>query len=111
MSHSGVEFLWNWCLHILPKGFTKVRCYGGWSNTRRGDYLSLCERLSPVMPEPADEPTAAVDQDLEATNDDTPTCPQCETPMELESNTRRPSWRELFYGDDHPAWIEGVDTG
>ena len=111
VSHSGVEFMRNWCLHILPKGFTKVRCYGGWSNTRRGDYLSLCESLSAAMPEPADEPTTAVDQYLEAAQEETPLCPQCETPMELESETRRPSWRELFYGPDHPAWIEDVDTG
>jgi hypothetical protein len=23
----------------------------------------------------------------------------------LESHTRRPSWRDLFYGPDHPRWI------
>jgi hypothetical protein len=24
----------------------------------------------------------------------------------VESHTRRPSWRELFYGPDHPRWME-----
>ncbi len=33
-----LEFIRCWTLHILPKGFTKSRCYGGWSNTRRQAY-------------------------------------------------------------------------
>jgi Putative transposase len=33
VSLSTLEFIRRWTLHILPKGFTKVRCYGGWSNT------------------------------------------------------------------------------
>lgn len=111
VSHSGVDFLRHWCLHILPKGFTKVRCYGGWSNTRRGDYLSLCASLSPAPPEVVDEPSGAGDQPVEAAGEEAPRCPQCEGPMELESQLRRPSWRELFYGPDHPAWIEGVSSG
>jgi hypothetical protein len=31
--------------------------------------------------------------------------------MELESRTRRPSWRELFYGPDHPRWMEWKGSG
>ena len=38
-------------------------------------------------------------------------CPQCQTEMVLESHTRRPSWRELFYGPDHPRWMEWRGSG
>lgn len=111
VSHSGVEFMRHWCLHILPKGLTKVRCYGGWSNTRRGDYLSLLESLSPATPQIVDEPNGAGDEAAEVVTEEAPRCPLCEIPMELESQQRRPSWRELFYGREHPAWIEGVSSG
>jgi hypothetical protein len=42
---SGVEFTRRWCLHILPKGFTKTRCYGGYSSTKRTEFIALCQRL------------------------------------------------------------------
>ncbi len=44
-----------------------------------------------------------------------PRCPICltcqqrdgrEQPMVLTSSTFRPSWRDLFYGPDHPPWFE-----
>lgn len=110
VSLSTMEFMRNWCLHILPKGFTKVRAYGGWSNTRRGDYQSLCKNLAPAITESDGEPPSVGDEELEVVKDETPTCPKCEIPMDHESYTRRPSWRELFYGPDHPVWIEGVTS-
>jgi hypothetical protein len=33
------EFTRRWSLHILPKGYTKVRRFGGWSNRSAGDYV------------------------------------------------------------------------
>ena len=44
---TGVEFMRRWTLHILPKGFTKTRCYGGYSSTRRTAFIQLCKQLSP----------------------------------------------------------------
>jgi hypothetical protein len=35
----GVEFTRRWSLHILPKGFVKSRCFGGFSCRRRATYL------------------------------------------------------------------------
>jgi hypothetical protein len=32
------EFMRRWSLHILPKGYTKTRRWGGWSNTRAARY-------------------------------------------------------------------------
>ena len=39
------EFTRRWSLHILPKGYTKTRRFGGWSNTRRDRYLERCAIL------------------------------------------------------------------
>lgn len=39
------------------------------------------------------------------------TCPHCQAAMELESHESRPSWRELFYGPDHPQWFEWLGSG
>ena len=106
-----LEFIRCWTLHILPNGFTKARCYGGWSNTRRAAYQQQCERLQPT-PVPT-EPDVADSQQpaTEAPPDATIKCPHCQTEMELESHTRRPSWRELFYGPDHPRWMEWKGSG
>jgi len=107
-----VEFVRSWTLHILPKGFTKARCYGGWSNTRRQVYQQQCDRLQPLLRSTAAD-QAPPDSDLPSDEllDDAMKCPQCQTEMELESRTRRPSWRELFYGPDHPRWIEWRSSG
>jgi hypothetical protein len=97
-----LEFLRCWTLHILPKGFTKSRCYGGWSNTRRAAYQQQCERLQPPPPSPAadlpDPPAPA----LESPPDERLKCPHCQAEMVLEAHTSRPSWRELFYGPNQP---------
>ena len=106
-----LEFLRCWTLHILPQGFTKARCYGGWSNTRRAAYQQQCERLQPPppatvadLPDPAPPATASPpDERLK--------CPHCQTELVLESHTRRPSWRELFYGPEHPRWMEWRGSG
>ena len=39
---SGRQFVLRWSQHILPKGFTKCRSYGGYHNTKRAEYLALC---------------------------------------------------------------------
>ena len=41
----GVEFVRRWSMHILPKGFTKTRAYGGFSCRHRQDYLRRCREL------------------------------------------------------------------
>ena len=42
---STVEFTRRWSLHILPKGYTKARRFGGWSNRRTGEYVERCAML------------------------------------------------------------------
>jgi hypothetical protein len=102
---SGVEFLRRWSLHILPKGFTKTRCYGGYSSRYRSSFIAQCKTLCPPLQAeepPLAAPVATTETDRE---DVTPCCPHCRQAMQLISNTRRPSWRDLFYGPDHHPWF------
>ena len=58
----GAEFTRRWAMHILPKGFVKSRCFGGFSCRHRKTYLGSCrqllgvERTAPVPAEAAAEP-------------------------------------------------------
>jgi len=106
-----LEFIRCWTLHILPKGFTKSRCYGGWSNTRREAYQQQCERLQPPpLSIAADLPNPSTPA-LESPPDERLKCPHCQAETVLESHTRRPSWRELFYGPNHPPSMEWRGSG
>ena len=44
MTLQGTEFLRRFCLHILPKGFRKVRTYGFLSNASKARSLALARR-------------------------------------------------------------------
>ncbi len=102
----GVEFTRRWSLHILPNGFTKSRCFGGYSSATRTAFIALCQRLHPppivdqaetqVSQAPCEEPSTRAER----------CCATCQQPMQLISETGRPSWRDLFYGPDHHAWFE-----
>ena len=106
-----LEFIRSWTLHILPKGFTKARCYGGWSNTRRQAYQQQCQQLQPLPPLITADLADTSQPDSESPLEEMRKCPHCQTEMVLESHTRRPSWRELFYGPDHPQWMEWRGSG
>lgn len=103
---SGVEFTRYWSLHILPKGFTKTRYFGGYSSGQRKAFLALCQQLTPQLPVATDTPPEVAEvevQDAEA-SDSAPCCTKCQRPMTLAAETRRPSWRDLFYGPDSHPW-------
>ena len=103
---SGVEFMRRWSLHILPKGFTKTRCYGGYSSRCRGNFIALCKQLCPPPPAETISEAAPVATAQTDRNDDAPCCPRCQQAMQLTRNTQRPSWRDLFYGPSHQPWFE-----
>ena len=110
VSYSGVEFVRRWSLHILPKGFTRSRFYGGWSNTRRKVYIRTCDELSPAPTRSGELTTnpRAIDEDQPSTAQK---CPKCESELTIESTTDRPSWRELFYGEHQPTWWRNDGSG
>ena len=95
----GVEFTRRWALHILPKGFVKSRCFGGFSYRHRKAYLSRCRALlggECPAPEPAETPP----EELQPTR----VCPKCQTPLECLSHVERPGWNRVWNGANRPGW-------
>jgi len=85
----GREFVRRWSMHVLPKGFTKSRRYGGYHGAKRGDYLERCRRLFAPSKESAKTVDASTPSKL-------PKCPRCEIAMECLVSQPRRSWREVF---------------
>ena len=71
------EFLRRFLLHLLPKGFVRIRNFGFLANRRRATLLPLCFQLLGATQEPRAE------QDLSSTRDshDLWRCPKCGGPM------------------------------
>jgi hypothetical protein len=91
----GVEFVRRWSLHILPKGFTKVRTYGGFSTRHRESYLERSRTLLKITA--AEEPDEQCGDDLrEETEESSPTCPHCQCELVCLQSSKRPGWRDLF---------------
>jgi hypothetical protein len=72
MTLSGCEFLRRFCLHVLPKGFVRIRQFGFLANRQRKTLLESCRRL------------LAADPVIDAASNDSgvpppPLCPVCQT--------------------------------
>jgi hypothetical protein len=55
MTLSADEFLRRFLLHVLPKGFVRIRFFGFLANRRRATLLPLCRQLlaaQPLAPSP-----------------------------------------------------------
>lgn len=75
MRLDGAEFLRRFLLHVLPKGFTRIRHYGLFANRHRRAKVDVCRKLigqRSLEPAPP-TPTAA------APCDDPLSCPACRT--------------------------------
>ncbi len=71
------EFLSRFLLHLLPKGFVRIRNFGFLANRRRSTLLPLCRQLLGVVPQPQIEPAVS------AAKQPCPLwfCPKCGAPM------------------------------
>jgi hypothetical protein len=71
------EFLRRFLLHLLPKGFVRIRHSGFLANRRRATLLPLCFQLLGAIPQPQ------VEQQASAAKEPRPLwrCPQCGGPM------------------------------
>lgn len=121
----GAEFVRRWTMHIVPKGFTVSRSYGGYHNTKRAAYLEGCRQLlgiqedTPASQEirPNDRSTSqdahladatlsndvsiggtSVRQEVppEAAESSNPKCPHCQIAMQCIRQQSRPSWKQVF---------------
>ena len=89
------EFVRRWAMHILPKGYTRTRQFGGYHGSQRADYLASCrERLAASLRVAATMLTKSPAP--ERTEPSLPQCPRCEVPMECIDRQRRPSWKVIF---------------
>src|SRR5579859_3339416 len=75
------EFLRRFLLHLLPRGFMRIRHFGFLAGRRRGALLPLCKQLLPItttttnpVPVPSDAPSGPSPLWV---------CPQCGGPMFL----------------------------
>src|ERR1700682_5560385 len=71
------EFLRRFLLHVLPKGFVRIRNFGFLANRRRATLLPLGFQLLGAVQQPQTEPEAST------ANESSPLwlCPQCGGPM------------------------------
>jgi hypothetical protein len=72
------EFIRRFLLHILPKGFVKIRYFGFLSHTNKKQAVAVLRKLinpDAVMPEKIKETIA--EMMLRLTGDDITCCPQC----------------------------------
>src|SRR5260221_10347459 len=71
------EFLRRFLLHLLPRGFMRIRNFGFLANRRRATTFPLCFQLLCSAPQPQQEASSAKDA--------TPLwlCPKCGEPMKF----------------------------
>jgi hypothetical protein len=69
------EFLRRFLLHVLPKGFVRIRNFGFLANRRRATLLPLCFQLLGSAPQPEQDTSGGKD------SSDLWLCPKCGAPM------------------------------
>jgi hypothetical protein len=75
MTLDAIEFLRRFFLHILPKGFVRIRHFGFLANRFRSDRLALCRQL---LPQAVSESTMTPSTDAPCWR-----CPRCGAPMKV----------------------------
>ena len=78
MTLSALEFVRRFLLHVLPRGFVRIRHYGILSNRHRKEDLALCREFlseSATADAESPEPTKAIESPLSVTP--TRVCPNC----------------------------------
>ena len=80
MTLEAEEFIRRFLLHILPKGFQRIRQYGFLSNRQRGEKITLARRLLGMPEEKAQTPKPLTDYKAEyerLTGESLIVCPVC----------------------------------
>jgi hypothetical protein len=93
----GTEFVRRWTMHILPKGYTRSRSYGGYHGTKRQAYLQRCRTLLDITDDDDDSPNSG--DPTESPDGSLPKCVRCEIPMVCIAQQSRPSWKQIFERD------------
>lgn len=72
------EFIRRFLLHVLPKGFHRIRHYGLLASGVKSDNLALARKLLDVIPKPEAEPDQTTADQPELRQ-----CPSCGAPMRI----------------------------
>jgi hypothetical protein len=88
MTLPATEFIRRFLLHVVPRGFMRIRHYGITANCRRREKLTRCrEILGQTQPAPSSEPDTAVpeagDDNTVPRDSDAARCPSCGAPMRV----------------------------
>jgi hypothetical protein len=75
------EFLRRFLLHVLPRGFVRIRHFGILSTRRRSALLPLCRQLIAADPSPQGRPNAHREPAIQ--QEGVYRCPECGGPMLL----------------------------
>ena len=85
MTLDAEEFIRRFLLHVLPKGFVRIRHYGLLAGRNVDTKLADCRRLLGIATEPADIDPAAESEattvDHDPAVDECPRCPRCQAPL------------------------------
>jgi hypothetical protein len=79
MRLKGVEFLRRFLMHVLPRGFVRIRHYGWLANRKRGENLARCRRLLGVAEPQCGAAIDVVARPVEENHDAGLPCPVCKT--------------------------------
>ena len=85
MTIAADEFIRRFLLHVLPRGFHRIRHYGLLASSARKASLELARRLLAVAPDPAND-------DIAEPDDYRPPCPCCGGRMAIIEAFKR--WRQ-----------------
>jgi hypothetical protein len=94
MTVSAEEFMRRFLLHILPKGFVRIRHFGVLANFRRSELIDLCRKLLEMTP--LDRSPTTVSSSLSWL------CARCRTPLIL---IERLTAAQLFWRLSTQAFI------
>jgi len=79
MSLSADEFIRRFLLHVLPRGFMRIRHYGLQANRDRQKRLTQCRQLIGQSELITKEAESVEEMMLRLTDIDISTCPKCQT--------------------------------
>ena len=71
------EFIGRFLLHVLPRGFMRIRHFGFLANRSKAQALARCRELLGVETPQPSEPTSAAERILLLTGTDITRCPRC----------------------------------
>jgi len=96
-SITGIDFIQRYLLHVLPKGFHKVRYFGLWSPPRRKRLRNLALALQLLLNREPESMGALAEKALKESELEVhgyvPTCPRCRSTNTCHLEKRRRQWR------------------